>query len=704
MKIWDIAHFWRSKLEGALAAGTSKLAGWSSSRTEPDGFIEPTLKVLQGDPETARLLIIAAPGAVGKSSYASALASATQSVVVDLAVTSPMGGNFFTGGLSNAFGAASLVNVAAGKVALIVDALDEAQMRAGPQGYEAGLHDLAKMTQTATALPAVLLGRAIAAEDAYLHLAAAGHDACLLEIQFFDDQQARRYIEGKLPLIAARNEQLLNAYHNHVQPYRDLAHEARGRLIEAAGTDQDRFAGYAPVLDAICEFTLQDGCLNPKSKIEELSTTSPIELIRDIITSILRREQEKLKSAFKESHPTVLNEALDLLYTPEEQIARVASVLFGSKSPELPVFSDSDHHTTYLEMVDRFAPQHPFVSSGRAASNPIFAAYVVAWALKQPGRAETARKAVLQQPALISPIFFELYDCELVGEYPLVPLADVGILYQALNSQIAPGQRVQLEILSTEEAQGDTLIEVSFEILERDDPETGLALPGQTWGPYTTSSDTILELRSPFSNIYIDAPIFVQLGDGIIQQIAAPTELSVEWLGIAARQVLVVSGGADGPKEQQSVALVARAVECESVQTVTVKDAMLSVSWDGAKVYPWTGYAVEVAPAADENVDFMRRRLRNILTAFRSHSKGALRRLAAKIDHSRMTKDARGRALVEQLIADKILVSVQSGKFYELDSGVMGAKLGMAYHDLAQSRFTPELDSYLLDLLGKMKT
>ena len=261
---------------------------------------------------------------------------------------------------------------------------------------------------------------------------------------------------------------------------------------------------------------------------------------------------------------------------------------------------------------------------------------------------------------------------------------------------------MQLEVVGQEDESGSAVVEISFEILERSDPASSEAAPGRTWGPFLARTDNELELRSPFSNIYIDAPITVQLGDGIVQQIGAPTELSVEWLLIAAKQVLVVSGGPDGPKDTQTVALLADETSCESVQTVSVKDVALSVSWPGAKAHPWNGYAVDVVPAADENVEFMRRRLRKILTAFRSHSKGALRRLAAKIDHSRMTKDARGRGLIEQLIADKILVLVQSGKFYELDPDVMGRILCVNYHDLAQSRFSPELDSYLYDVLTKI--
>jgi hypothetical protein len=698
----DIQTFWKPKLAGASTTAESHLAGWLSGATAVAGFVEPTLTIVEGDPEVARLMIIAAPGAVGKSSYAKALAVATNSVIVDLAKTSPLGGNFFQGGLANAFGPRALSDAADGKIALVVDALDEAQMRAGPQGYEAGLLDLAGIADTSSALPTVLLGRALAAEDAYLLLIANGYNACLLQIEFFTDNQASQYLQKKLPLVAAHSAQVSSAFQNHDQVFRDLAEQARAKLIAAAGCEKTNFAGYAPVLDAICEFTLEADGLNPQVKLAKLKATSQIDLIDDITISILEREQGKLQSQFREQHPDASDTTLSKLYTVEEQHQYVAFNLFGGIAPAYPELSKEAYYATYQEMVERFAPQHPFVSANGVASNPVFAAYVVAWALRKTGQADLVRAAVLAQPNLMSGIFFELYDRQLQTEpNAKMPLADIGILYQALNSQIIPGQRVQLEISDQGSDEGATAIEAQFEILDRIDPNTGAAAPGRTWGPYSTTPDTILELHSPFSNVYVDAPITVQLGDGIVQQIGAPTELSVEALLVSAKQVLVQSGGADAPKELQTVALFAREAACEGVQTVTVRDAALSVSWPDAKAYPWNSYVVDVPAAADENVTFLRRRLRRILTAFRSHSKGALVRLAAKIDHSRMTKDARGIALVDKLIEDKILVPFDAGKFYQLDPDIMGDILGVGYHDLAQSRFTPESDSYLNDVLAR---
>ncbi len=68
-----------------------------------------------------------------------------------------------------------------------------------------------------------------------------------------------------------------------------------------------------------------------------------------------------------------------------------------------------------------------------------------------------------------------------------------------------------------------------------------------------------------------------------------------------------------------------------------------------------------------------------------------------------MTKDARGVALVNKLKSDQIIVPFDAGKFYRLNQDLMGRVLGVGYQDLAQQRFTPESDSYLADVLAKIR-
>lgn len=695
--MFTIDGYWTRRLSGASRPHQSQLEGWSESPEAVEGFVEPELTLREGDPETAKILIVAAPGAVGKSSFARRLGQTVNFASVDLARTSPLGGNFFKGGLANAFGLDALSAAATGRIGLIVDALDEAQLRAGPQGYEAGLLDLATVAASTGGLPSVMFGRALAAEDAYLLLSAAGFSACLFQIEFFDEARAAQYLLRRLPIVARRNASVQTAFNTHQQAFNDLAAATRSHLTTIQGGDEPRFAGYAPVLDAICEFTLESEELNPQPRLANLGSANQIDLISDITSSILDREQKKLVAQFLEQHPDVPADVASGLYCPDEQLGRIGSVLFGSPTPKPPILSDSRLQTAYVDMVAQFAPQHPFLSGPSGPANLVFAGYVVVWALTQGDGADIARKAIRAKSWLVSGVLFELYVKWLSTDTArMLPLADVGILYQALSSQVATGQRASLEI--AEEAD-ETMLAVQFEILERADPLSGVARQGLMWGPFPSSTETILELRSPFSNVFIDAPIWVQLGDDIIQQIGAPTEITAAQLTISAKQMLVHQASGDTVPERQTVSLVAGDADCNAVQNVVVKDAVLAVSWPGAKVHPWISFAAE-APAAPPDIDFMRRRLRKILTAFRSHSKGSLVRLAAKIDHSRMTKDVRGVALVNRLIDDKILTTFDAGKFYVLDPDRMGLLLGVDYQGLNQQRFTEKSDAYLASVLA----
>lgn len=694
--MYSVEEFWQTKLTGASQAANSNLDGWNNAPSPIDGFVEPELTLLEGDPSTAKILIVAAPGAVGKSSFARYLASKTQFAMVDLAQTSPLGGNFFKGGIANAFGLNALSAAANGSIGIVVDALDEAQLRAGPQGYEAGLLDLASVAGSNSALPTVLFGRAVAAEDAFLSLSAAGFNTCLFQIEFFNEERSIIYLDQKLRAFSKKHPETDAAFHKHEASFRNLAKETRARLASVQGGTEARFSGYAPVLDAICEFTLDEVSLNPQAKLAQFSSHDQIDLIRDITTSILDREQQKLVTQFKEKHPSVPSEVLNSLYSPKDQLAFVSANLFGSENPSPPNLANAAWQADYVEMSARFSPQHPFIANSSKPANLVFAAYVIVWSLTTGTSSKIARSAIKTQPGLISGLLFELY-AKWLSDDPQrsLPLEDVGLLYQALASQIKTGQRAALEVNGDEDDQDS--LSINFEVLERAD-QHGHSAQGPTWGPFSSVNDNVLDLRSPFSNVFIDAPIWVELGDGLAQQIGAPTEITAHQLTISAKQVVITQATGDTAPERSTVSLSAAEADCQAVQNIVVRDASLAVSWPGSKVHPWNSYVTTPSEAAPE-IDFMRRRLRKILTAFRSHSKGDLVRLAAKIDHARMTKDGRGAALVTRLLEDNILTTFDAGKFYVLHPEEMGRLLGVDYQGLQQQRFTQKSDDYLAGVL-----
>lgn len=689
MPSFDIESFWKRRLSGAIAPSQSKLGGWLAAPDDVPGFIEPELILKEGNPETARIIIVSAPGAVGKSTFAKRIGRIAGFAIVDLSQTSPLGGNFFKGGLANAFGMDALSSAAAGRLGLLVDALDEAQLRAPPDAYAAALLDMAGIAASQSALPVAIFGRTLAAEEAWLLLSSAEQDVCLLEISFFDEERAKRYIESKLPILAARSSAVNAAFEKHGQAFKSFALQTRRQLTSLGTGSELRFAGYAPVLDAICAFTLEEDALNPQARLATLKARTQVELIRSVSQAILQREQIKLHTQLLEAYPDAKFQ-IEELYSPDEQLARVAGRIFGVAAPPFPVIENPDAAKAYAEMVEQFGPQHPFLDGkGASPANLVFAAYLLVWALQKDEMAAAARTLLRSKSDIVSGVIFDLFAGWLDEDKDnrTLSLADVGPLYESLKSQIGMGKRASLEV-STED--DEMKLFISFEIVDRGDP----LIETRVYGPYRSFPDAVLELQTPVTNVSIQAPIFVSLGDGVAQQIGAPSDISVDSLTIAARQLQVYPSTPENLN--QLVFLAATDIDCQSVQTVTVRDAELAVSWPGADQYPWRKYSVEPPPPAPSpDIAFMRRRLRRILTAFRSHSKGELVRLAAKIDHLRMTKGSRGARLVEQLVTDKILSTFDAGKFYVLNPDRLGDLLKIDYQSLQQQRFTEGTDKYL---------
>lgn len=694
--MFDLASGWGPKLAGAVLPSASSRPGWSIENAQLAGFVEPAIRVIHGDPATSKAIVIAAPGAVGKSVFARTLCAQTNSVLVDLARTELLGGNFFVGGIANAFGLDWLAKAAQGQLGLVIDALDEAQLRSGAEGFAAGLTDLANIVKQNAALPVSLFGRSAAADEAWLVLSEAGINPCLMEIEFFDEERAQRYLTQKLEVLADRTEQSRTAYSRHADSFLKLAVATREKLLRTQGGDDPRFAGYAPVLDAVCSYAVEDESLNPQARISQLSAEGPVALIAEIAGAILKREQGKLVDQLREE---VGLDGVDAttLYAPEEQLARLAAAVLGTPMPAGPVLSRSELKRAYDRMVGVFAPQHPFLDARSQPSNAVFSAYLVVWALTSGGYSDAVRRRLVSRPSLSSGLLFELYMLRFDDQAdplmrgvndPRVAISDVGALYSALTSQATQNQHASLEVTGEPD---EEVVEVVFEIEGNTSGEQG-----RHYGPYEVALDGVLEFRGPLGNVTITAPLSLIAGDGAAVSITAPVEIEVDTLDLDGRELRIFKSAGKTNEEFQQVTLFARDASVNRVEKITVLGGRLSVSFPGSQQHPWNEYSVTPLNAPSEEVEVLRRRLRRVLTAFRSHSKGALVRLAAKIEHARMMKrDAVGPRLVEKLKDDGILTTFDAGKFFQLHPDKMAAALNMDYVALQQQRWSPEADAYL---------
>jgi hypothetical protein len=685
--MFDIVTGWMPRLASAIVPTASDRDGWLVDSQEDAAFVEPTLKVRHGDPFNARVLIVAAPGAVGKSTFARSISAQANAVLVDLAQTEPLGGNFFVGGIANAFGYQTLAEIASGQIALVIDALDEAQLRSGTEGFAAGLEDLSKIVQSPSALPATLLGRATAAEEAWLILEEAGLSPCLLEIEYFDDKQSAEFIRRRLPVIANSREATRAAFAKHGEKFVELAFATRKKLTSTPGGDEQRFAGYAPVLDAICTYALDESDLNPATRLANVGAENPVNLISQISSSILEREQVKFTQQI-DTPPADID--IFALYTPDEQRGRLAAILFGSEIPAGPSISDSTFRQTYDSMVSEFMPQHPFLHPSGGPSNAAFAAILLVWAIMTKRGASAARRALMGTPTLGSGLFFEIYAAWLKqSEAASLALEDVGFLYNSFASQAAQGERPSLDVSAEP---GDTTAEIEFEMTPS--ASSGNS-EGRTYGPYTSAIDGMIEFRGAVGGLRVVAPLTVVIGDGRTANITAPIEVDVDALEIDARELRVFRATASDDSTFVQVTLAASDAAVSRVERILLHGVQLHVTFPNARVHPWAEYAVEAQAAPNPRIASLRRRARKILTSFRSHSKGALVRLAAKIEHSRMMKEGEdGPKLLQKLIADEILTTFDVGKFYVLHPDKLAQHFYMDYQSIHMQKWSDKSNDY----------
>ena len=103
---YTIENFWIPRLKSGaeLETSASLVQGWSFQKDGLLTFKEAPLTLdaeVDGDsdPERAHILLVSAPGAVGKTTLAKQIACETHSVYIDLAAAEPVGGNTLSGGL-----------------------------------------------------------------------------------------------------------------------------------------------------------------------------------------------------------------------------------------------------------------------------------------------------------------------------------------------------------------------------------------------------------------------------------------------------------------------------------------------------------------------------------------------------------------------------------------------------------------------------
>lgn len=307
----------------------------------------------------ARFLIVSAPGATGKSAFGKFLAYSKNALYWNLADLY-IGDGTFQGTLYKALGASKISDYAnklqKGNTTLIIDAFDEAEIISGRRNVETFLSEANDFLENSNQLSIVLLSRTETAQNIATFFTAHEIPYRHMEIDFFPESNARDFvikmIERKKPITRAI-EACVDEYFTQVQT-----------LINDKET-LNKFLGYAPVLEAIATHISET--TNTAQLISDLrDKADEISLIKKIMDNLLKREQTKFISAFKEKIKHDENKIKDWskIYSDKEQLVRLLNyVIFGEITYSDYIISDFPEFLIdeYIERVTLFLEQHPFI-------------------------------------------------------------------------------------------------------------------------------------------------------------------------------------------------------------------------------------------------------------------------------------------------------------------------------------------------------
>nr|WP_279153030.1 hypothetical protein [Pseudomonas mosselii] len=659
-------------------------AGWHGDPPRLESFVAANVAPRPGyDALHEQVWLIAAPGAVGKSTLAKEICAQTGAVYLDLAEASTVAGNSLVGGLvyTNL-----LTPWMSGKTALVIDALDEARLRVTQAAFEDFLADVINVAKMGK-FPIILLGRVGIIEEAWLIINERSEiSPPIFDISFFDPTQAKLFVMARLDALSRSEVEntdyphLKNTLANHRQVYEDAVVQVIQGIGELSQADADRFVGYAPVLDAVAKVIASEP--NPARIKEDLERVLEGEVLTSLADQILVRECGKLTSQLKNAHP----DFPDGLYESSEQLQRLSCLLFDL--PEPPVHSSLSPSLIpiYEQAVKNLLPQHPFLSGdGRRSSSSVFEAAIVSYALKSRS-VELRNNAVRYVASALhtsNPFLIDFYLS--MNEEKHVPAEHIGIIFDSVASKASSGDQVRLYVSEREDGA------VEYEIaVQREDGKLNVH-------QLVSPESGVITLARKVSGVSIDCENKdVSLGAGGQLELIAPTAIKCRELKLNCDQVVVK------PDPRKSGEVVVLEADClnhgGSIAAPVVRPGVqFSVAWPGAETYPWSAFSIVDENGEPDHISEGLRTLRRLVMAFRSHSKGQLARFRDKIDHFRMLKGRVGEALLQKLIDDKIIWT--EGAMYCLDANALGAKVGISFQDAQAKRYATATREYVASLV-----
>lgn len=681
-------------------------------------------------PSKSQIVIISAAGAVGKSTLAKEIAFRKHAPIWDLAQAPAVGNNSMKGQLAASFDFAHVADVnqalIKNKLFLIVDALDEARVKANEAGFEAFIANIAEVAKTVDGASLILLGRTQTAETTWLLLDSAGVSASLISIQPFTREQAERYIEARIQNFdTAAAKRILQ----HKQPFidaRDLILDHLEKAVAGENALKDgvarEFLGYAPVLETVAVLLARESnyqefskkLMGTLDKQGARQPNNPLGVLNHVVTHLLEREKtDKLQVNIKPALEKVAKEAgwnaWETLYSPDEQVIRLLGKVLSCKVDAAPKGMPDIVRVKYEEQLNAWLPEHPFLRDGSIPTNKVFESYLFAYALQEhlTFLSISAEKRVCANDYKPSRLLADFYI--LIGEQrhkEEIPDKHIGLLYDSLLAGETDSLHIRLSIESgdpeEDEAEKEENGEGEFELIyASSDAGKPERIERRTFQIAKTEGK-IRFLRQLKEAAIVTNGTVALGGDVDDFEIGPTVDIRCSILEIYSTGLVVRATGKS--KSLVSDEVILETHNCSSaVSKRPVVRGSLSVSWPGVRAFPWSDFAVEslVNDVEDKLMHEAYMRFKRIVTSLRSHSRGSLARFKGKMENRRVLKNDVGTALLKQLLEDGVMEL--KDEFYYWRQDRADDVLKVSWHDIRHNHITPNLKDYLQTFIKKYR-
>lgn len=666
--------------------------------SENPKFISPILKVVSdyttvADIKDARIILIEAVGASGKTELTKNMSYKLKCPIVDLGKTSVVAGYSLTGLLNKRMKLTDycsfMGNISQGKSTLIIDALDEGFMKTNYQGYLAFLDDVISLESTSNC-PIIMLGRYNAVELAASYFATeANIDVATLKIEPFTLKQAQDFIDNAGDKDSQRRHyQIYSETRDYILTTIDGFFQNQSEIKTEVS---QRFIGYAPVLLSIAEFFKNNN--NYASTLQELKekNAKSVSLIVDIVERILKRDRDE------KVHPQLLEMLLigrtedfqrlvqEKTYTDEEQCARVLYKIMGEPFPEIEV-DDAAFLSKYDEHINTWIDEHPFLGKKRF-NNIVFESYALARLVNNEKYKDEAFRYIKKFG--VSYMFAYIYHA--IYGFNNLDKSVFRFIYESIRELNTKQNYYTLNL-------DYNSYESNEEVFKYDVEFVGSNEQMQSYeGSYICRPDDMIDLGPRLEHLYISTP-----GDFLLShrnmEVSAPSYINCRKMIIESEELTVCCPGASSNImfECEEAVISQKYEQYLQICGPGKTSGTLQIVSQQQPQYPLIEHHIESVKklkGLSEETITRYKKLRSIILSFRSHSKHELAKHRERIDFVMGNNDA-GRAVIKALL-DKNIMHLKKNYLYVLDPDVMDVELGLSYDGIRNFEYSKEVVNFL---------